>query len=275
MTRCFYCGQYICRIDGSNKLLSLIPNSWDKYEQAEGIPSRTVMIRMEEENLGYEAAGSDKWFLRERQGSPMAVYFRNGKELLGLQYIDPYVVSVFIRKAVDSYIRIGIHYGLMLALHQECIGMHGVTVLCGNEIVILSAPSGTGKTTLGKLLERFCDAVMINGDFALLDPTDDGVFYEPTPFCGSSGRALNHRFRVNRVVFLYQAEKNEWRELSGREAMTQFMNNSFIPSWDCGMQKTIQESILKSISMLKVNAFGFIPTQGAAEMFLKQVKENS
>ena len=25
MTRCLYCGQYICRIDGSNKLLSLIP----------------------------------------------------------------------------------------------------------------------------------------------------------------------------------------------------------------------------------------------------------
>ena len=191
--------------------------------------------------------------------------------MFGLRFAEQNVVTVFIKKALDCYVRLGIQHALMISLLRECVGLHGVTLLCGNEIIILSAPSGTGKTTLGKLLEKYSDAIIINGDFALLTPTDDGVIFEPTPFCGSSGRCLNHRVRVNRVVFLEQGKTNEWRKLEEREAIIRFMSNAFVPTWDGGMQQAVQENILKCISMLKVNLFSFAPTQEAAEMFLNQL----
>ena len=159
----------------------------------------------------------------------------------------------------------------MLALHDHCIGLHGVTLVIKNEIVILSAPSGTGKTTLSKLLETYSDAIVINGDFALLRPTEDGVIYEPTPFCGSSARSLNHRLKVNRVVFLEQGKSNIWRELNGREALTSFLSNSFVPEWNSGFEEKITSSTINCIEALNVNHYAFLPVQEAALYFEKQL----
>ena len=57
--------------------------------------------------------------------------------------------------------------------------------------------------------------------------------------------------------------------------MTQFMSNVFVPTWDYQLQQTVQNNILKCISMLKVNAYAFAPTQEAAEVFLKEVEADS
>ena len=275
MTKSFFCGQYLCRINGSSKLISLIPGRWENYSHAQAFSSQCVTINLEEDNLECETAEKDGWIIRERQGFSMPVYSNHGKALFGLLQTEPLSVTVYLRKALDSYLRVGVHYGMMLALHRECVGMHGVTILCGNEFIILSAPSGTGKTTLAKLLETHCDAIAINGDFALLAPTENGVIFEPTPFCGSSGRSLNHRVRVNRVVFLGQAKENHWRELDVRKALARFMSNAFIPEWDKDMLQAVQENILKCVSVLKVNAYDFAPTQEAAELILKKIAEDS
>lgn len=275
MTKSFFCGQYVCQIIGSSKQISLIPSRWEKYSQAKAFSTKCVTINLEEEKLECDTAGNDGWFIGEKQGFPMPVYFNHGKALFGLQQREMLSVTVYLRNAVESYLRLSVHFGMMLALHRECVGMHGVTILCGNEIIILSAPSGTGKTTLAKLLEKHCDAIVINGDFALLVPTENGVIFEPTPFCGSSNRCLNHRLRVNRVVFLGQAKENQWRELDGRETVARFMSNTFVPYWDKDMLQAVQENILKCVSMMNVNAYDFAPTQKAAELFLKKIEEGS
>lgn len=205
----------------------------------------------------------------------LIIYSQNGKPLFGLKYQpEQKSITVFSRTGEVRSARIGLQYALLTALYQECIGFHGVTLLCGNEIMIMSAPSGTGKTTLAHLLEMYCDAIIINGDFALLRPTEQGVIFEPTPFCGTSGRALDHLCKINRIVFLSQSRINKWYELNGREAMKEFLNNSFIPVWNRNMEKAVKENILRCIPMLKVNAYSFAPTQEAAKTFLSYTMTN-
>lgn len=274
MIRTLFCGRYTCQINGSNKLIGLISGMWEKYMQEHMPTANTISINLEEE-FQCETAEFDGWIMRERQGFPIAVYCKNQKALFGLQITKPHAVTVCVRRALDNYLRIGIQYGLMLALCQECVGLHGVTILCGNEMIILSASSATGKTTLAKLLEKYCDVIIINGDFSLLSPTEDGVFFEPTPFCGSSGRALNHRFQVNRVVFLGQAKENHWCTLDSRNALTRFLSNAFVPEWDSIYQQAVRSNIVKCIGAMKINAFDFAPTQEAAEEFLKIIEEDS
>lgn len=172
-------------------------------------------------------------------------------------------------------VKLGIQFGILTALYRKCVGLHGVTMLCGNEIVVLSAPSGTGKTTLARLLEKYCDAIMINGDFAMLSVSNEGVIFEPTPFCGTSGRCLNHRVKINRIVFLSQSPINQGHDLFGREAMMYFMNNSFIPTWDPKMQLAIRTNIMKCISNLRVSLFRFAPTREAAEYFFDVIQGDS
>ena len=264
-------GRYRSNIIGNNELIKLIPCSWLKQKTLQNVTPGMITIHLELASDIDIYKMSDGWTVLKDSRYSEAAYVQKGKIIFILQPRTGNEIVVYVRKALESYVRIGIHYGLMVALHCQCVGMHGVTLVCGNEIIILSAPSGTGKTTLAKLLEKYCDAIVINGDFALLSPTEDGVIFEPTPFCGTSGRALNHRFRVNRVVFLGQAKENQWRDLDGREAMTRFMSNAFVPEWDSGMQQAVQGNILRCMDMLKVNAFDFAPTQEAAEMFVEHL----
>ena len=267
----FTVGLYTCCIEGSKELLSLIPSQWQKYQKSNECTIRTVNLHLEEGAIDLnDGINADGWIMRKVDNFHQAVNFHHGKAIFAIQYRNETDVIVRVSKALDSYVRIGIHYGLMTALHQECIGLHGVTLQCGNEIIILSAPSGTGKTTLARLLEQYCDAIVINGDFALLHPTEKCVVFEPTPFCGTSRRCLNFRLPINRIVFLKQAKENNWYDLSGREAVSNMLNNTFVPTWDGSIRQTVQENIVRCLSVLKVNAYAFAPTQEAAEKFARK-----
>jgi len=173
---------------------------------------------------------------------------------------------VLVAEASDAAIRLGAQYGLMLALRDRCVGLHGATVRCGCETVILSAPSGTGKSTLAGLLEAYCGAQTLNGDFALLSADGDGAAFEPTPFCGTSGICTDRRARIDRVVFLAQAPTDQWRELNGREALVRFMSNVFVPDWDAAAALCIQSTVMSALKHISVSAFAFAPTAEAARM---------
>lgn len=266
-------GRFVLSVEGEAVSGLSLPGSWQKYISAGQAPEGAAAIRLEENPFLRGNRFRDGWEACDGPEGKSAVYSDHGKAVFSLRYSEPERLTVVSVSGHGSrFQRLGLQYGMMAALHRECIGLHGVTLLCGNEVVILSAPSGTGKTTLAALLEKYGGAVSVNGDFALLSPTADGVIFEPTPFCGSSGRNLNHRLRVDRVVFLSQAKGNTWSALNGREAIKQFMDNCFIPTWDREMQKSIQTNVVNCIGSVRVNAYAFAPTREAADLFTRVTK---
>lgn len=266
-------GRFAVTVEGNAVSELSLHGSWQRYISVEQPPEGTAAIRLEEDAFLRGERFCDGWKAIDGPEGKQAVYTNKGKAVFSLQYsASEEQTTVTVNGSESRFLRLGLQYGVMTALHRECVGLHGVTLLCGNEVVVLSAPSGTGKTTLARLLEKYCEAIVINGDFALLSPTEDGVIFEPTPFCGSSGRSLNHRLRVDRVIFLSQAKSNIWSGLDGREAVKQFMSNCFMPTWDKDMQKAVQTNIVNCISSIKVNEFAFAPTREAAALF-RQVTE--
>lgn len=259
---------FLCCIKGSKELIDLIPLTWKVFQ---GGSQGQILLNLEQEHFGNDACMKEGWMFHNSGQLQQAMYVQDGKVLFSLQQVADHEIKIRIAIAKERYVRLGILYGILLALKHQCVGLHGVTLLCGDEIIILSAPSGTGKTTLAHLLEKYCDAIVINGDFALLDPMSEGVIFEPTPFCGTSGRGLNYRVLVNRVVFLEQSLNNQWNQMNGREAISWFMNNTFIPTWNKEAQLITQSNIMKCISFLTVNQFSFAPTREAAELFLNQI----
>lgn len=270
----FAFGKKIIHIDGEKAILDQLHDGWKSFFLTDkvSVPIDAFLCFEEMPSVDGDLC-SDGWNVFPDK-KPSILYALNHEPLFAMEYRScSSRVKVYVDGTNKNNVRLAAQYSLMLALHHDCIGLHGVTLLCGDEILILSAPSGTGKTTLAHLLEEYREAIVINGDFALLSCSGNGVFFEPTPFCGSSGRCLNHRVRIDRVVFLSQSLVNQWDEAKGREAMINLMSNVFIPSWDADISQTLKRNIISCVSHIGVNDFSFAPTKEAAEMFFDKLSK--
>ena len=270
----FSLGRFSFSIDGDESLFRFLSSEWIINENSQSQGS-LIQLHIERAPRPNEIRVIDGWNSEILNGYRTVVYSVNGIALFSLKYafpVEKVLISVF--EVNENSAKIAIQYALMIALNPFCIGFHGVTLLCNNEIIILSAPSGTGKTTLSRLLEKYIDAIVINGDFALLSLYENNVIFEPTPFCGSSARCLNHRIKVNRIVFLEQSKQNKWHKFNGRESLKRFMSNCFVPEWDSDIIENIEQNVLNCISLLRINAFSFAPTMEAAKTFVDSLGNN-
>ncbi len=260
-------------IEASEELLKHIPVEWRGFFRIGVQRPDGIVMRLGGPAFPDETVFPDGWSSRALHGKNHAVFADHGKAQFSL-VCDPSAdeVAVHVRKALDGYVRSGILYGMLTALYRDYVGLHGVTLFMKGRNVILSAPSGTGKTTLSRLLEAECGARVINGDFALLSVSDEGVMFEPTPFCGTSGICLDEKVRVDRVVFLEQSEMNRWRDLDGRTALLNLLKNAFVPSFDRKLEQAVQENILRILSAVPASSYAFAPTGEAAIVFADMIQ---
>lgn len=261
------------QVEGEDELLRCIPAQWLEDLHRPGAQIGVTVCLKKDAALsgqsypaGWSAAAPGRAF--------RAVCAPEGKALFALAY-DTHggAVTVSVGKALDGYVRSGLLYGMLTALSPWFIGLHGVTLHCGGQALILSAPSGTGKTTLARLLEKHCGGQIINGDFALLYPGRDGVWFEPTPFCGTSGISLTERPRIDRIIFLSQAKGNEWQDLSVRQAMKSLMSNAFVPVFDSRLLQDVQLGVLQMIPGLRLSSYAFAPTAEAAAVLMRHLSD--
>ncbi len=258
---------FTLRVEAEEDLRTFLPDRWEEY-LARGDARETVLLRIGKTRDLDGLTCADGWSLCPVGGKEQAVFAASGKTLFAVDFSRaPSEVGVLVRRKLGTDVRLGMQFGLLTALHRTCVGLHGVTLRCEGQTVILSAQSGTGKTTLSRLLERFAGARVLNGDFALLSCGEEGVMFEPTPFCGSSGICARERVRVDRVVFLSQAKENVWREAGVREAVVSLMSNTFVPPFDARMRGCVQEGVARTASMLRVSGYAFAPTGEAALLF--------
>lgn len=135
---------------------------------------------------------------------------------------------------------LSLHHGLML--HSSLIDVDGSGIM-------FVGPSGIGKTTQAELWMKYRDAIIINGDMALVHE-EDGVFRGyGCPWHGSSPYCENRDVLLKGIIVLEQASENTIEKLDGLVLFERMVNNIFIPHWF----KPGVESAMETIDHLLTN----------------------
>ena len=107
-------------------------------------------------------------------------------------------------------------------LKHNCVVFHAVALMLRGQAWLLTAPSGTGKTTQYLNLKRLYpdETEIISGDKLILQLCPDGSFVvHPSPWPGKEGFRGNRAAALRGVVLLRQAQYNKIAPLSHSDAV--------------------------------------------------------
>ena len=135
-------------------------------------------------------------------------------------------------------------------MHRGWLPLHAVSVDTGDGALLFSGTSGSGKTTQADLWMKHAGARFINGDRALLIPSNGGFDTAGSPWNGASGKYTNLRARVKAIVFIEQAATNEIEKLDSLDAFGRLVDLCVTPYYHSGLLCTVMDTIDSLISQV-------------------------
>lgn len=182
------------------------------------------------------------------QRADLVVFNHNGLEarLLGVKGIEGYYAYYQEETEHSAHIYLhatriqGLHidpmFTSLLALEKQMLKRNQLILHCaylrhGDEAILFSAPSETGKSTQANLWEKYMGSQTINGDRALLTKKKQQWFALGWPVCGSSEICHNIETPIKAIVMLSQAPSNFIETLSPAKAFTQLYSQITINKW--------------------------------------------
>ncbi len=169
----------------------------------------------------------------------------------------------------------GVIFNLMgfedIMARENCAVLHGSMVKKDGEMIVFTAPCGTGKSTQADLWEKYADAEIVNGDKCLVQYKNGNIMAGGLIFSGSSAICKNLSAPLMAIVSLGQAKDNIIRKMTKSEAFITLMQGNYrsAMSEDASQKVTdVLEQICISIPMYKLDC---LPDKSAVECLEKEL----
>lgn len=144
--------------------------------------------------------------------------------------------------------------------------LHASLVDAGGRGILFVGPSGIGKTTQAELWMKYRDAVIINGDMALVGEKDGAFTGYGCPWHGSSPYCENRQVPLYGIVVLEQAKENTLERLHGVIMIERMMRNIFLPHWYQKGAEAAMETVDHLLSTVPVYLLNCRPDEEAVAM---------
>lgn len=143
---------------------------------------------------------------------------------------------------------------VILFLDYNIIFFHGSVIAYKGKAYMITAPSGTGKTTHTKLwLKNIEGSYVLNGDKPLIKFDGDKIYACGTPWRGKEGYGVNEILPLSAICFLQRDEKNHIEESSLKELLQSFFSQVYFPKNSSQITNVLlQLSKLKNIKLYKL-----------------------
>ena len=122
-----------------------------------------------------------------------------------------------------------------MALNHGFIPIHSSAFNYKDKAVLITAPSGVGKSTLSNRMHKLYNLDIINDDKPLLRLENDNIYVYSSPFSGKEAKNINTILPLGLIVFLKRGE-NKLKFIHEKEAINELVKNVFRPNendlWD-------------------------------------------
>ena len=155
-----------------------------------------------------------------------------------------------------------------LMLHTSLVDYQGKGIL-------FVGPSGIGKTTQAELWMKYRDAIIINGDMALVGEKDGSFTGYGCPWHGSSPYCENRQVPLAGIIVLEQAKENTLERLHGVAMIERMMRNIFLPHWYQKGAEAAMETVDHLLSTVPVYLLKCRPDEEAVAMVERALFESN
>ena len=203
-------------------------------------------------------------------------YKKHGKDgYFAYRVSDGYTQKVIVLEEYRGKLWNGILFNLMgfeeiIAMSQAVV-LHASMIEINGEIVLFTAPCGTGKSTQASLWEKFGGACIVNGDKALVKCENGNIIAGGLPFSGSSNICKNISAPLKAVISLGQACENIIRKMSEGEAFVALLQGNYRSAMNENASKMVTDTIEKICRNIPVYKFDCLPDESAVERLAKEL----
>lgn len=159
------------------------------------------------------------------------------------------------------------------ALPHNVLSFHGVLMEHEKQGIIISAPSGTGKTTHARLWREQKDVLIINGDRAACKKVNGAWTGFGLPWSGTSGEQINRSVPIKALVVLERGEVNEAGRITAMEAFGAVLPHVQCPTWDAALTNKAMELLDDFLSEIPVVLLRCHPDVESVEVLSRVLEE--
>ena len=193
------------------------------------------------------------------------------------QEISPEEIHCFLHKDFLDMLSTDTIFVSLFALEKQMIARQAVILHCsvvktGDQVMLLSGPSGIGKSTHADLWVKYKNAKVINGDRTLICKRNDQWMSLGWPICGSSEICHNEDYPISRVVFLGQAKENQGRRLSYVEGIKHLISQTTANNWNADFVQKVWQIIEEMAADVPVYEYACNMEKAAVEELEKLVE---
>lgn len=290
LTDTFQLGNILCRFDHFEA--GGLENVWtwqlDSYKVISGM-SQPVQLTVknsmatspEQDRLVYEETTGffSRRVFKNLNGETDWIYLRKKNENVYLQYrVSPQWDQISLVK--DSTNTAGalafIYLGLIIpscVLKHNLLTFHSALVEYQGQAFAVCAPSGTGKTTHARLWRDSKNALILNGDRAVMGKSGAGWTAYGTPWSGTSGEQINRHAPLKALVVLERAPQNSVERLQGLSAFGSVLPHLLYPAWDKPLAVTAIDGLNDLLETVPVYRLRCRPDAGAVDVLCRALYE--
>ena len=226
---------------------------------------KLVIDSVEEDNSGKLLYGSDEFmfptFLYERDSGWFDWITKQCNRTVGVSFRISSDWTQFIlyddqtnSNGEQAFHEFGSLFSYAVLNHHACV-LHGVVMEYEGKGILVTASSGTGKTTHTRMWRDYKNALILNGDRCLCRKVDGTWYAYGMPWSGSSGEYINRKVPISCIVSLNRGDINQVKSMSVFSGTIYLMQRIFAPIWPGELQNKgfdLCEELAAEIPMLEL-----------------------